>query len=88
LNSYYVEDGSFLRINNISLGYSFPKQWLNKFNVESFRIYGTLNNVHTFTSYSGFDPEVTSSSSALTPGIDDSSFPRSKSYVVGINLTF
>ncbi len=88
LNSYYVEDGSFLRINNISLGYTFPKQWLNKINVESFRIYGTLNNVHTFTSYSGFDPEVTSSSSAITPGIDDSSFPRSKSYVIGINLTF
>lgn len=88
LNSYYIEDGSFLRINNISLGYSFPKTWLKKAHISNARIYGTLNNIYTFTKYSGFDPEVTSSSSALNPGIDDSSFPRSKSYVVGLNLTF
>ncbi len=88
LNSYYVENGSYLRINNISLGYTFPKALLKKINVENLRVYGTLNNVYTFTSYTGFDPEVTSNSSALYPGIDNSSFPRSKSYVVGLNLTF
>ena len=48
----------------------------------------TLNNIHTFTGYTGYDPEVSASSSALTPGIDNSSYPRSKSWVVGVNLTF
>ena len=52
------------------------------------RVYCTLNNIHTFTGYTGYDPEVSASSSALTPGIDNSSYPRSKSWVVGVNLTF
>ncbi len=85
---YYVEDGSFLRINNITLGYTFPKKWLQRACIANARIYCTLNNIHTFTKYSGYDPEVASSSSALNPGIDDSSYPRAKSYVVGVNLTF
>jgi len=47
-----------------------------------------LNNIYTFTNYSGYDPEVAATSSALTQGIDDSAYPRAKSYVVGLNLTF
>jgi hypothetical protein len=47
-----------------------------------------LNNIGTITGYSGYDPEVAATSSALTQGIDNSSYPRSKSYVVGLNLTF
>jgi TonB-linked SusC/RagA family outer membrane protein len=88
LTSYNVEDGSYLRINNISLGYTFPKQWLQKVGITKARIYGTLNNLHTFTNYSGFDPEVSGSNAATSPGIDDSSYPRAKSFVFGLNLSF
>ena len=88
MTSYNVEDGSYLRINNISLGYSFPKKWLTKVHISKARIYGTVNNVFTITKYTGFDPEVSNSSSATTPGIDDSSYPRAKSFVVGLNLNF
>lgn len=87
-SSYYIEDGSYLRINNITLGYSLPKSIISKAHITNARIYCTLNNVHTFTKYEGYDPEVSATSSALTPGIDNSSYPRAKSYVIGLNLTF
>jgi TonB-dependent starch-binding outer membrane protein SusC len=85
---YYLEDGSFLRIGQIVLGYSLPKSWLQRVKINTAHIYLTLNNVYTFTKYSGYDPEVSSTSSQLTAGIDNSSYPRSKSYVIGINLSF
>ncbi len=85
---YYVEDGSFLRLNTITLGYSLPKKLLTRAHINSLRIYVTLNNIHTFTDYTGYDPEVSSTSSILTAGLDSSSYPRSKSFVVGLNLTF
>lgn len=87
-SSYYLEDGSYLRLNTITLGYTLPKQLVRKAKIANARIYCTLNNIHTFTGYSGYDPEVAATSSALTPGVDNSSYPRSKSYVVGVNLTF
>lgn len=87
-SSYYLEDGSYLRLNNITLGYTLPKQWVKNAHISNARIYCTMNNIHTFTGYEGYDPEVSASSSALTPGIDNSSYPRSKSWVVGLNLTF
>lgn len=87
-SSYYLEDGSYLRLNNITLGYTLPKQWVKNAHISNARIYCTMNNIHTFTKYEGYDSEVSASSSALTPGIDNSSYPRSKSWVVGVNLTF
>ena len=87
-SSYYLEDGSYLRINTITLGYTLPKAWIKRAHISNARVYCTLNNVHTFTGYEGYDPEVSASSSALTPGIDNSSYPRSKSWVIGLNLTF
>lgn len=84
----YIEDGSYLRFSTITLGYTFPKAWLQKIYVQNLRIYATLNNIATITGYDGFDPEVSATSSALTPGIDNSAYPRSKSFVVGMNLTF
>ncbi len=87
-SSYYIEDGSFLRLNTITLGYTFPKKWLQHIFVQKARIYATVNNIHTFTNYTGYDPEVSASGSALTPGVDNSSYPRSKSWVIGVNLTF
>ena len=87
-SSYYLEDGSYLRFSTITLGYTFPKAWTQKAKISNARVYCTLNNICTITGYSGYDPEVSASSSALTPGIDNSSYPRSKSWVLGVNLTF
>lgn len=84
-----VEDGSFLRISNISLGYSLPPSILSKIKLQSFRIYATVNNLHTFTSYSGYDPEVSArNSTRLTPGVDFGGYPRSRSFVAGVNISF
>lgn len=86
-HSWAVEDGSFLRVNNVTLGYTLPKQWVNKVRIESLRFYLTLNNLYTFTKYSGFDPEVdTRRSTPMTPGVDYSAFPRSRSVIFGLNL--
>ena len=85
---YYLEDGSYLRVSNITLGYTLPKELLKKYGVNKLRLYCTLNNIYTFTNYSGYDPEVSATSSLLTRGVDSSSFPRAKSYVIGLNLTF
>lgn len=88
-SSYYVEDGSYLRIAMVTLGYSFPRDFLSTVKLTNARIYATVNNLATITGYSGFDPEVSAASGvAVTPGYDSSSFPRSRSYVLGINLTF
>jgi len=86
-HSWAVEDGSFLRVNNITLGYTLPKQWVSKVKIQNLRIYGTVNNVFTFTKYSGFDPEVdTRRRTPMTPGVDYSAFPRSRSVIFGLNL--
>jgi TonB-linked SusC/RagA family outer membrane protein len=85
---YYLEDGSFLRLNTITLGYSLPASLLKKAGITYTRFYATLNNIHTFTRYSGYDPEVSNSDRPTQKGIDDSAYPRAKSFVVGVNLTF
>ncbi len=85
---YYLEDGSFLRLNTITLGYTLPQRLSRKVFISKARFYTTLNNLHTFTSYTGYDPEVSATSSSLTKGIDSSAYPRAKSVVFGVNLTF
>lgn len=88
-HSGYVEDASFLRLNNITLGYSLPKALLNKIMVKNLRVYSSAYNLWTLTGYSGFDPEVnTKSNGGLTPGVDWGAYPRSLSFVFGLNLTF
>lgn len=87
-SSYYIEDGSYLRLSTITLGYTLPKSIVQRAKISNARIYCTLNNIYTFTNYTGYDPEVSATSSALTPGVDNSSYPRSKSWVIGVNLTF
>lgn len=89
VHSWAVEDGSFIRINNVTLGYTLPSEWLNKLHISRFRIYGTVNNLAVFTKYSGYDPEVnTRRRTPLTPGVDYAAYPRSRAYIVGVNLTF
>ncbi|MFY1045798.1 SusC/RagA family TonB-linked outer membrane protein [Chryseobacterium sp. GP-SGM7] len=88
-SSYYVEDGSYLRIAQVTLGYSFAKEFLEHVKLTNARIYFTVNNLATITGYSGYDPEVSAASGvAVTPGFDSSTYPRSRSYVLGVNLTF
>ncbi|MDR3329504.1 MAG: TonB-dependent receptor [Prevotellaceae bacterium] len=86
--SWGVEDGSFLRLNNLTLGYSLPNVVLKKLHIQKLRVYATLNNVYVLTSYTGYDPEVNVSSSPLAPNVDYSAYPRTKNYIFGINFTF
>lgn len=90
LHSFAIEDGSFLRINNITLGYSVPRQLLKRTKIFSqFRVYATVNNVATITGYSGFDPEAsTRRGNTLTPGVDYAAYPRSRYILAGINVSF
>jgi TonB-linked SusC/RagA family outer membrane protein len=87
-HSWAIEDGSFLRINNVTLGYSLPEKWLSRVKIQKLRFYATANNLYVFTRYSGYDPEVDTQSSPVTPNADYSSYPRSKTYIVGFNVTF
>lgn len=81
-----VLDGSYFKIKQIQLGYTFPKSLTKKAYIENLRLYASLEDFFTFTSYPGFDPEVTGVGSAL--GVDKGSYPNSKKVVLGVSLTF
>lgn len=86
--SYAVEDASFLRINNITLGYNFSKKLLSKVKATNFRVYVTANNVAIITGYTGYDPDVNARrNDASTMGVDYSAYPRAKTFVAGLNLS-
>jgi len=88
-SSYYVEDGSYLRIGQLTVGYTFPKVLLHKACISNARIYFTVYNLATITGYDGYDPEVSAASNVVTtPGYDSSTYPHSRSFVLGLNLTF
>jgi len=85
----FVEDGSYLRIQNISLGYNLPRTWMKKLKIENAKLYANLQNVYTFTVYKGYDPEVGSmNQNPLLTGIDNARYPSPRIYTFGINLTF
>ncbi len=88
VHSWAVEDGSYLKLSNITLGYTFPKAIINKIGLTKLRLYATGNNLLTWTKYTGFDPEVSTMSDAMTPGVDFGAYPRSRSFVFGINVAF
>ncbi len=89
LTDWAVEDGSYLRLSNVTLGYTLPKEWTRKIGMQRFRVYVTGTNLFCWTNYSGYDPEVdTRRSTPLTPGVDYSAFPRARQIVVGANITF
>lgn len=91
ISDRYVEDGSFLRIKNITLGYTFPKALLNKAKIENLRVYVNIQNLCTFTKYTGYDPEVgasTQDSTGLTYGLDNGRYPSPAMYSFGLNITF
>lgn len=88
-SDWAVEDGSFLRLNSLTLGYTLPESLITKLRISKFRFYATANNVFILTNYSGLDPEVsTRRNTPLTPGVDYSPFPRSRQVVFGLNLNF
>ncbi|MEP6949482.1 MAG: TonB-dependent receptor [Ginsengibacter sp.] len=80
VSTRYIEDGSYMRIKNITLGYTFPKQIIQRIRLSSLRLYASCQNVYTFTNYSGFDPEVG------VNGVDYSVYPVTRTISVGINL--
>ena len=88
IHSWAVEDGSYLKLSNITLGYTFPRKMLNKIGISKLRLYATGSNLLTWTKYSGFDPEVSTMGNGLTPGVDFGAYPKSRSFVFGINLAF
>ncbi|WP_300858875.1 TonB-dependent receptor [uncultured Duncaniella sp.] len=85
--SYFVEDGSFLRCTDITLGYTLPQNIISKAGMSKLRFYASVTNPFIVTNYSGYDPEV-DVQSGLTPSFDMNRYPRSRSYVFGLNLTF
>tara|TARA_R110002049_G_scaffold993_2_gene7110 strand:- start:56005 stop:58650 length:2646 start_codon:yes stop_codon:yes gene_type:complete len=88
-SDWAVEDGSFLRLNTLTLGYTVPEKFLSPIGVSNLRFYATANNVFIITDYSGLDPEVsTRRRTPLTPGVDFSPYPRSRQLVFGLNLNF
>jgi TonB-linked SusC/RagA family outer membrane protein len=93
ISTYFVEDASFLRIRNVTIGYRFDKIFGGKV-IKNARAYVNIQNLHTFTKYSGYNPEVNTTegdpwiSSALTPGIDYGTYPMARTFILGLNLGF
>jgi len=88
-SDWAVEDGSFLRLNTLSLGYSLPGSVLKSLKIQRLRFYATAYNLFVLTNYTGFDPEVsTRRQTTLTPGVDYSAYPKSRQMVFGLNLSF
>ena len=88
-SDWAVEDGSFLRLQSATIGYTLPQEWTMKIKMQKLRVYVTGTNLFCLTKYSGYDPEVdTRRKTPLTPGVDCSAYPKSTGYVVGVNITF
>lgn len=88
ISSRILEDGSYLRLKTVNFSYNFDKEITKKLNLQSLKMFFSAQNLITWTNYSGFDPEVSTSNSAITPGIDYSAYPRHRIVSLGINLTF
>lgn len=87
VSSYFVEDASYIRLKNVVLGYKIKGKVLSSLKIKSLRCYMSVENVYTWTKYSGMDPDVRSATS-LFPGFDRLSYPRTRSYSIGLNLLF
>ena len=87
-SSRVIEDGSYLRLKTVSLGYNFDEKILKKIKIKNLRVFASAQNLLTITNYSGMDPEVSVRNSALTPGFDYSAYPRARTIVFGLNTSF
>jgi len=86
-SEFYIEDGSYFRFKNLQIGYNLPIQRTKKLRLNNIRVFGGIQNLLTITNYSGFDPEV-SSNALFSRGIDQNSFPNSRTYNIGLNASF
>lgn len=82
-----IEDGSYLRLKTVNLGYTFPAPLARRAHLQSLRVYAAAQNLLTWTNYSGNDPEVSAYGSALTPGFDFSVYPRARTFTFGLNFS-
>ena len=95
ISSRFIEDGSYVRLKSLSLGYELPKEWISKLNMSRLYVYVSSENLLTFTKYSGFDPEVSvyslssnNTEKNIAPGVDYGTYPQSREFLVGLNVTF
>ncbi len=89
--SDYIEDGSYLRLQNVSIGYNFPKKHIENIGLTALRFYAAADNLHVWTKYSGYDPEVSVSrgqNAGLTIGVDFDAYPRARTFRFGVKATF
>ncbi len=87
-SNVYVEDASYLRIKNLSLGYTLPVSFTRKFSVESLRVYCNIQNLYTFTNYKGYDPEIGAyNQNVLLRGVDYARYPSQRMFTFGLNLS-
>ncbi len=85
----FIEDGSYLRIQSVSFGYTFPNRWINRFGLQNLKLYCNLQNLYTFTKYKGYDPEIGSANQdVLLTGLDNYRYPSPRIYTFGLNVTF
>jgi hypothetical protein len=87
-NSYYIENGSYLRAKNILLGYTIRQPLLEKAGIQSLRVYVQAANLFTITKYSGIDPEINGSRGVTEFGIDEGAYGNTRQFLVGLNLKF
>lgn len=89
ISSRYIEDGSYLRVQNLTFGYSLPQDITTKLKMSRLRVYGTAQNLYTFTKYSGYDPEIGSfNQNPLLSGIDNGRYPSPRTFSLGVNVEF
>lgn len=87
MSTFHLEDGSYLRLQNLSVGYTLPKKWLSKAKIKNLRIYLQASNLFTITNYTGYNPEVNRRpGDALRPGEDYCSYPLSRTFTIGVNF--
>jgi TonB-linked SusC/RagA family outer membrane protein len=89
ISDRYIEDGSYVRLKNITLGYTFPKRTIQKLHIENLRLYANIQNLLTLTGYSGYDPEIgVSTASSNVMGLDNGRYPSPTVYSFGLNISF
>ena len=91
ISDRYIEDGSYIRLKNISLGYTFPKRLISKLSLDNVRVYGNIQNLVTLTKYKGYDPEIgasTTDANGYVFGLDNGRYPSPTTFSVGVNVSF
>ena len=89
MSDRWIEDATYLRIQNISLSYNLPSKWAKKAYIQNAKLYVNVQNVYTFTKYSGYDPEIGAfNQSSLLQNIDRGRYPTPRTYTLGLNLSF